>query len=554
MKELFEKTNYLLEGGVISLLSDYLSIHASRGLIARAEGADLAVLDAFGAPVESLFLEGAADLAGAAFPSPPLRTAFDAGAAPIAGEWPWAIRLRGRGWCFFILLGEEPSKELMDQLPAFCGLLGLWQLHQKMEGAEERLSRTAYMILATKNTLASIFEPMGLDYFGSFLHDVISESLFPSKLSLLLDDGRTLSVLEGEDTGLPPRKGLFSRAILSPAPIKVEEAHREFIGDQVFDLIARDWQAVLPIPGGSSRLFCLLGWDKLPDEEAFNFMELLANVASKALSLAALNEERENHIAGLSRGTFMLRALHGAALTFMEQDSKEELLLRILDIFSEMAQAPGSLIVAWQPSAGGYIHFASRREGRLEKKGAFAGFPLGIIEGDRPESCSPGDAKDLFRRAGVPDLASLEELEDMDRIFPLWDGMKLAGFTAVSKPLSGTSTMDEQTLGILAGTASVALKKTQWDAPHLAAGRRLDLCAIAEREAAGARYEIKAEGGSPVTLRGPAGIDVTPGQERACRLVITSGAGVVCISDSSFPGLPELFPAAEGWTAEGGGQ
>ena len=229
----------------------------------------------------------------------------------------------------------------MDQLLAFCGLLGLWQLHQKMEGAEERLSRTAYMILATKNTLASIFEPMGLDYFGSFLHDVISESLFPSKLSLLLDDGRTLSVLEGGDTGLPPRKGLFSRAILSPAPIKVEEAHREFIGDQVFDLIARDWQAVLPIPGGSSRLFCLLGWDKLPDEEAFNFMELLANVASKALSLAALNEERENHIAGLSRGTFMLRALHGAALTFMEQDSKEELLLRILDISPKWPRPPG---------------------------------------------------------------------------------------------------------------------------------------------------------------------------------------------------------------------
>ncbi|MGI6783221.1 MAG: hypothetical protein ACOX5A_03255 [Aminivibrio sp.] len=550
MRDLFEKTNYLLEGGVVSLLSDFLSIHASRGLIARAEGADLAVLDAFGAPMESLFLAGAADLVGAAFPSPPLRGSFDASAAPVAGDWPWALRLRGKDWCFYILLGEEPSPELMEEAPAFCGLLGLWQMHQKMGGAEERLSRTAYMILATKNTLASIFEPMGLDYFGSFLHDVISESLFPSKLLLLLDHGGALSVLEGDDTGLPPRKGIFSRAILSPAPVRVEESHREFVGDQVFDLLARDWQAVLPIPGAGSRLFCLLSWEKLPDEEAFNFMELLGNVASKALSLAELNEERDNHIAELSRGTFMLRALHGAALTFMEQDSKEELLLRILDIFSEMAQAPESFIVAWQPSAGGYIHFASRKDGRVEKRGAFAGFPLGILEGDLPESCSPAEAREIFRRAGVPDLAELKDLENMDRIYPLWDGQKLAGFTAISKPLSGTSTMDGQTLGILARTASVALKKSQWDAPHLAAGRRLDLCAIAEREAAGARYEIKAEGGSPVTFRGPADAGITSEQERVCRLVIRSDGGTACVSESAVPGLSELFPASAGWTAE----
>lgn len=549
MKELYESTSYLLEGGVISLLSDHLSVRASRGLIVRAEGADLAILDAFGTPMDSLFLKEAAASVVGAFSSPPLKTAFDVGVAPLAGEWPWAVRLRGEGWCFYILLGEEPSPELMEEMPAFAGLLGLWQLHQKSGGAEERLSRTAYMILATKNTLASIFEPMGLDYFGSFLYDVISESLFPSKFSLLLDDGRALSVLEGDETEPPPRKGLFSRAILSPVPVRVEESHREFIGPSVFDLIAPNWQAVLPIPGGNVRLFCLLRWEKLPDEEAFNFMELLANVASKALSLAGLSEERESHIAELSRRTFMLSALHGAALSFMEQTSREELLLRVLDIFSEMAQAPRSLIVAWQPSAGGYIHFASRKNGRTDKIGAFAGFPLVVAEGGSPESCSKEEMRDIFRKGGAPDLAEVEGLEDMDRIYPLWDGGNLTAFIALSQPLAGTSTMDGETLGILARTASVALRKSEWDAPHLAAGRRLDLGAIAEREAARARDEILAEGGSPVTLTGPANAILSPEQERVCRLEIRSYSHTKCVSDAPPGDLERLFSSGEGWTA-----
>lgn len=550
MKELFESTNYLLEGGVVSLLSDYLSIRASRGLVVRTEGEDLAILDAFGTPMNSLFIEGEAPSLAGAFPSPPLKAASDVTAAPLAGEWPWAVRLRGEGWCFYILLGEEPSPDLMEEMPAFAGLLGLWQLHQKSGGAEERLSRTAYMILATKNTLASVFEPMGLDYFGCFLHDVISESLFPSKFSLLLDDGRTLSVLEGDETRLPPRKGIFGRAILSPAPVRVDESRREFIGDSVFDLLAPEWQAVLPVPGGGVRLFCLLRWDKLPDEEAFNFMELLANVASKALSLGGLNEERESHIAELSRRTFMLSALHGAALSFMEQTSREELLLRVLDIFSEMAQAPRSLIVVWQPSAGGYIHFASRKNGRIEKNGAFAGFPLILAEDSRPESRSLEEMADIFRTGGAPDLAEVEGLDSMDRIYPLWDGEKLTAFIALSQPLEGASAMDGEALDILGRTASVALRKSEWDAPHLAAGRRMDLHAIAEREAARAMDEILAEGGFPAALTGPADAILSPEQERACRLVIRTGVHTRCVSEMPSSELEKLFPAGEGWTEE----
>ena len=550
MKELFEKTNFILDGGVLVLLSEYLAGRTSRGLIARPEGNDLAVLDAFGTPMNSLFLEGAAGIAGSAFPSPPLRTSFDVFSAPLSGEWPWAVRLRGMGWRFYILLGEEPTAEILEEMTSFAGLINLWQLHQKTAGVEERLSRLAYMVLATKNTLASVFEPMGVNYFGAFLHDVVQESLFPSRFSLLLDDGETLSLLEGEEMLLPPRKGIFARDILSPVPVRVEPQQRELLGDSVFDSLADDWSAVLPIPGGAFRLFCFLKWEKIPGEEAFNFMELLGNVASKALSLGSLREERERNISELTRRAFLLNALHEAALNFMEQTSKEDLLLQILDIFTEMAQAPRSLLVAWQPAAGGYVHFASKREGLLEKKGTFAGFPVGLLEGERQGSFSLEESKRLFAFMEVPALSSVEGLDAMNRIFPLWDGDRLTAFVAVSAPLAGTATMDLPTLEILARTASVALRKSEWDSGHLAAGKYLNLAALADWETTRARDEIRAEGGVPVVLNGPAGINVSSEQERLCRLVIRSECVTRCISEYAAPDLEEIFPPAEGWTME----
>jgi hypothetical protein len=550
MKDLYEKTNFLLDGGILVLLSEYLSERISRGLIVRPEGSDLAVLDAFGTPMESLFLEDAANSLGSVFPSPPLRTPFEVLSAPLAGEWSWAVRLRGTGWCFYVLLGEEPSQELMEEMPAFAGLINLWQLHQKTAGVEERLSRLAYMVLATKNTLASVFEPMGIHYFAAFLHDVVNESLFPNRFSLILDDGETLSLLEGEEMLLPPRKGIFARDILSPVPIRVEEAQRELLGHSVFDSLAEDWSAVLPIPGGAFRLFCFLKWEETPGEEAFNFMELLGNVASKALSLTGLREEREKNISELSRRAFLLNALHEAAMRFMEQSSMEDLLLQILDIFSEMAQAPRSLIVVWQPAAGGYVHLASKNDGVLEKKGTFAGFPVGLLEGDRPGSFSPEEGKRIFAFMEVPALASVEGLDGMDRIFPLWDGDRMTAFVGVSSSLAGTDTMDIGTLESLARTASVAMRKNEWDSGHLAAGKYLNLAALADWETARVGGEIRADGGIPVFIKGPGAHAVSSEQERFCRLVIRSECATLCIAESSVPRLGELFPAAEGWIME----
>ena len=549
MKEQYKKMSFLLDGGVVSVLSEYLAGRTSKGLILRPEGSDLAVLDAFGAAPGDLFLKGAAPSLEGAFPSPILKEAYDVTVAPCEGDWPWAVRLRGRGWIFFVLLGEEPAPEVMDEMASFAGIIHLWQGYQKTAGAEERLSRLAYMVLATKSTLASIFEPMGLDYFGAFLYDVMNESLFPARLSILLDDGSTLTLLEGDELDLPPRKGVFGQDILSPAPIKVEGAGRG-LGEEVADLLAGEWTAVLPIPGGSARLFCLLQWEKMPGEEAFNFMELLGNVASKALSLARLGEERERHIGELSRRTYLLAAIHEASLKLMRETSKEDLLFKILDVFTEMGQSPQSLIVVWQPAAGGYVHLASKKDGVLEKKGTVVGFPLGILEEECPGSLSLEEARRLFNLMEVPALTSVEGFDRMDRVFPLWDGEKLTAFAAISAPLAGTDTLDEETLEILARSSSVALKKSEWQAGHLGAGKFLDLDALTSGEIERAKGEIRAEGGTPVNIKGPGGVLLDSEQERLCRLVIRSKDRTLAVAEGGSPWPHDPFPRAEGWIVE----
>ncbi len=550
MKELFERTEFLLNGGVLALLSDSLAAHAARGVILRPEGEDLAVLEAFGAGVQSLFLKGKAKEIQGAFPSPFLREAYDTTRASLSGEWPWGIRLRGRDWTIFILLSEEPPKELLDQMPAFAGMLNLWQKHQKTAGVEERLSKLAYMVLATKSTLASIFEPMGLDYFGAFLCDVVTESLFPSRLSIVLDKGGRLSHLDGEEIPIPPRKGLFAREILSPVPVRIEEATRDSVGETVFHDLAGEWTAILPIIGESARIFCLLRWETPPGEEALNFMELLGNVASKALSIAAMREEKEQNMQELSRRAFLLNALYEAGLKFLEQTSKEELLLQILDIFSEMTQAPRALLVAWQPHAGGYVVFASKERGILQRTGRPAGFPIGILEGERPGSFSMEEGRRLFAFMEVPFLASLDGMEAMKSIFPLWDGERLVAFVAVSESLPGTAIMDMATLEILARTASAAMLTREWESSRLASGKYLNVAALIHWESERIREEIVAEGGTAMLLKGPASISVSSEQERLCRLVVRMEDATVCVAEGPADRLQDFFPAAAGWSVQ----
>jgi len=279
-------------------------------------------------------------------------------------------------------------------------------------------------------------------------------------------------------------------------------------------------------------------------------MELLGNVASKALSIAAMREEKEQNMQELSRRAFLLNALYEAGLKFLEQTSKEELLLQILDIFSEMTQAPRALLVAWQPHAGGYVVFASKERGILQRTGRPAGFPIGILEGERPGSFSMEEGRRLFAFMEVPFLASLDGMEAMKSIFPLWDGERLVAFVAVSESLPGTAIMDMATLEILARTASAAMLTREWESSRLASGKYLNVAALIHWESERIREEIVAEGGTAMLLKGPASISVSSEQERLCRLVVRMEDATVCVAEGPADRLQDFFPAAAGWSVQ----
>ncbi|MDI9370111.1 MAG: hypothetical protein GX181_07700 [Synergistaceae bacterium] len=547
MKELFERTGFLLNGGVLSLISDRLAEHAKKGIILRPSGMDMTVMEAFGTDLKSLFLEGRADEIESSFPSSPLRDDYDWSYVRLAGGWPWGIRLRGRRWTVYILLSEVPSKEVLCDLPAFAGLIDIWQKHHRVVSVEERLSRLAYMVLATKSTLASIFEPMNLEYFAAFLRDVMTESLFPSRLSILLDRGGELSHLCGERLPMPTRSGLFARSILSPALVPLDEGTLELVGRDVFEELGEGWSAILPIIGEDERLFCLLRWEDLPGEEELNFIELLGNVASKALSLAAMREENEQNLKIISRRVFLLNALYEAGLKFLEQTTKEALLLRILDVFAELAHSSRTILVAWQPHAGGYVLFASKEEGVVQRTGRPIGFPAGEMQGRRPESFPVEDAERMFGLMEASGLALPEILDGMERVYPLWEEEKLAAFIVVSAPLEGTAVMDVDTLEILARSASSALPGREWESSRLASGKYLNVAALVHWESERIRGEIAAAGGSPVLIKGPAEADISSEQERLCRLVVRMGDSTVCVADGATKRLEEEFPAKDGW-------
>lgn len=550
MKELFERTEFLLNGGVLSMLSDRLATQVERGIILRPSGGDMEVLEAFGMDLQSLFLEGRACDIQNAFPSSFLHDDYDVASAQLLEEWPWGIRLRGRDWAFFVLLSEAPSKDMLEEMTDFAGLVNLWQKHHRMVSTEERLSRLAYMVLATKSTLASVFEPMELRFFASFLRDVVMESLFPSRLSIILDREGQLSHLSGEAIQMPPRSGLFAQAILSPVLASIDESSVDIIGPEIFEKLRGDWSAVLPIIGEDVRLFCLFQWDKLPGEESLNFIELLGNVASKALSMAAMREEKERNLKVLSRRAFLLNALYEAGLKFLEQTSKEALLLQILDVFSEMSHASRTVLVAWQPHAGGYVVFASKEDGVVQRTGRSVGFPVGVMEGKRPESFPATESERIFDLMDAPGLASPSIMNGMDRVYPLWDENRLAAFVAVSAPRPGTTMMDTDTMEILARSASASLPGREWESSRLASGKYLNVSALVNWESERIRDEIAAEGGVPVLIKGPAGVDISSEQERMCRLVVRMGDATVCVADGPTKPLESLFPSSEGWSVQ----
>jgi hypothetical protein len=416
LEKLYEQMDFILSGGALKSLVDFLTPKVEAALIVSPKGIDLEIVDAVKTRTEGLFLPGQASKMASAFAERVLTEKFSIDYAAIEGEWPWAVRIHGMQWVFYILLRESPEA-LVPELHPAAGLISLWQAFQQIKSTEDRLSRLAYMILATKNTLASIFEPMPLDYYAAFLADVLRESLFPRSLSIFQDNGKTLTFLEGDERTPPAREGFYSQTMLPPTPIVTQKD-------------PASCEVVLPIME-PHKLFCVSEWDKLPMEETLNFLELVGNLASRALSINYLRTENLAEKDKATSDDFTILSLAEALDALKKQNTRPEFFSMIADIFSELAQESECFLVVRDKDRQGYLPVESRKNGLRSpfEPTLLSSAPI-VTEAERS-----------FLDLQKTDLAEFlecpwPEMNRMRYVFPFWNHGRLEGFIALSSKTS----------------------------------------------------------------------------------------------------------------------
>ena len=425
----------------MKFLTDFLNEGGIKALIAEPNDAGtLNVIDAAGIVPEGLTVK---DEASSLFAKGVAHEAYELDFAEGGKTWPGVIRIRGSQWEVFILMKDKPAnpKALLEELKPYAGLLRLWETFKNISSTEKKLSRLSYMILATKSTLASIFEPMPLQYFASFLTDVLQESLFPKSIVILKDEGSYLTVFNGRADNIPERSGIYASQILPPAPV----------------IVRRDSPAevVLPVAEGDSRLFCLMQWDELPDDQTMNFLELLGNLAVRAIAINNLRTQSRQAEASISSEEFTVLSLTNVLKVLKSADSREKFCSLLADIFAEQSRMSTCVFAAWNASRKGYT-IAEHRSGHLKASADTTLLPSS--SGPLPSSSiseayydlaggkSPDSVFKSWGLAGCPWKAAMSEAK---YLFPVCDDNSLAGIIALGSGREGKAALDRSQLASL---------------------------------------------------------------------------------------------------------
>ncbi len=440
INELYSKIDFLMSGGALKILTDFLNEKNIKALVVESSApGTLSVIDAAGVVPQSLTLK---DDITKLFSHNIAREAFEIDFAEASSTWPGVVRVRGAHWEVYILLKDKPASPdtLIKELKPYAGIIRLWQTSRKISDTEKKLSRLSYMILATKNTLASIFEPMPLQYFASFLTDVLQESLFPKSVVILKDEGSYLTLFNGQADSIPERTGIYAAQILPPTPVVVKN-------DSPVEVI-------LPVAEGDCRLFCVIHWDELPDDQTMNFLELLGNLAVRAIAINNLRLQSQRAEANISAGEFTVLSLSNVLKVLRGAEDKARFFSLLVDIFMEQCRMTNCLLAVWNKSRKGYT-LAERRTGHIRAEVDTTLLPSssGAVAGDKVSeshydlSVSSPDA--IFRSwglAGCP-WKDILKASAMKYIFPVCDDNSLVGIIALGK--EGHNVLDRSQLASL---------------------------------------------------------------------------------------------------------
>ena len=435
------RIDFIVNGGALKLLNDFLNDKGIKALIVEPDDSgSLHVLDAIGVVPESL---KAADDVSHLFTKGVTRDSYELDFAEGPQSWPGVVRLRGTHWQIYILLKDKPadSSALIEELKPYAGLIRLWQTVKNISDTEKKLSRLSYMILATKSTLASIFEPMPLQYFASFLADVLQESLFPKSIAILKDEGSYLTVFNGQADNIPERKGLYASQILPPAPVITSN-------DSPVEV-------VLPIAEGDCRLFCVIHWDKLPDEQTMNFLELLGNLAVRAIAINNLRAQSRKAEASISSGEFTVLSLSNVLKILRGADTRLKFYSLLVDIFTEQSRMSNCILATWNASRKGYV-ISEHHTGHVKTAADTTLLPSsgGAVRservGDSYYDISEKSPDSVFMSWGLAGCPWKEAMRSsgVRYVFPVCDDNSLVGIIALGSQ-DGRTVLDRSQLASL---------------------------------------------------------------------------------------------------------
>ena len=441
INEFQNRIDFIVNGGALQILTNFLNDKGIKALIVEPDSSgNLSVLDAAGVVPEGLKIH---DDVSHLFPKGVAHEAYELDSAEGSKTWPCVVRIIGAHWLIYILLKDKPANPsaFVESLKPYAGLIRLWQTVKNISDTEKKLSRLSYMILATKSTLASIFEPMPLQYFASFLADVLQESLFPKSIAILKDEGSYLTVFNGQADSIPERKGIYSSQILPPAPVITRKE--------------TPIEVVLPVAEGDCRLFCVIHWDSLPDEQTMNFLELLGNLAVRAIAINNLRAQSRQAEASMSSGEFTVLSLSNVLKILRGAETRQKFFSLLLDIFTEQSRMSNCILATWNTSRKGYV-ISENRTGHVKSAAnttllpSSGGAVLAEIVGDSYYDIAEKSPDSVFMSWGLAGCPWKNEMKSsgIRYIFPVCDDNSLTGIIALGSQ-NGRAVLDRSQLASL---------------------------------------------------------------------------------------------------------
>ena len=213
------------------------------------------------------------------------------------------------------------------------------------------------------------------------------------------------------------------------------------------------YEVVLPIIE-PHRLFCVTKWDKMPEKEALDFLELISNLASQALAVNSLRTESTSVKSKISSDKYTFLMLSEALNALKSRKNRHDLLSMTVDIFMEMTKVEDCLLVAWDNGLKGYAPLDYRKDGIKTSCDPT------LVSSGRVTSKAETQVFDL-KSGEFPELLkhSWPEMTGMKLVFPIWDGDRMEGFIAVSSDYSALRDGDKlSALVIVAQFAAFALR------------------------------------------------------------------------------------------------